>query len=158
MTIKVGDKVKGVITNITNFGAFVELEDKKTGLIHISEIADHYVKDIHDELEAHQEVEVKVLKIEDNGNIALSLKQADPNQTHSQAGHSENREHSHDGGHHNHKSSNKSYGHKPHQARHKKPEDFDDLMNDFLKTSEDRLSSLRSNVEGKRGGRGGRRG
>lgn len=160
MAIEVGSNVTGTITNITNFGAFVELEDNKTGLVHISEIADHYVKDINDEVERNQEVEVRVLKIEDNGNIALSLKQANPSQTDSKPQHKDNhkeKSHSH--------SENKQDGNSRSQSRPKhsnnnrgqKKEGFDDLMSDFLKSSEDRLSSIKRNAEGKRGGRGGRR-
>ena len=48
MSIEVGNVVEGVVTGITNFGAFVELPEGKTGLIHISEVADVYVKDVHD--------------------------------------------------------------------------------------------------------------
>lgn len=48
MSIEVGSKLQGKVTGITNFGAFVELEAGKTGLVHISEVADNYVKDIND--------------------------------------------------------------------------------------------------------------
>jgi len=50
MSIEVGSKVQGKVTGITNFGAFVELPDGKTGLVHISEVADNYVKDINNTL------------------------------------------------------------------------------------------------------------
>ncbi|MBQ5502558.1 MAG: S1 RNA-binding domain-containing protein, partial [Selenomonas sp.] len=45
MSIEVGSVVEGVVSGITNFGAFIELPEGKTGLIHISEVADEYVKD-----------------------------------------------------------------------------------------------------------------
>jgi S1 RNA binding domain protein len=48
MSIDVGSIVEGKVTGITNFGAFVELSNGKTGLVHISEVADAYVKDIKD--------------------------------------------------------------------------------------------------------------
>ncbi|MBR4695413.1 MAG: S1 RNA-binding domain-containing protein, partial [Selenomonadaceae bacterium] len=48
MSIEVGSVVEGVVTGITNFGAFVELPEGKVGLVHISEVADVYVKDVHD--------------------------------------------------------------------------------------------------------------
>ena len=79
MSIEVGAKLQGKVSGITNFGAFIDLGAGKTGLVHISEVSNGYVKD------------------------------------------------------------------------------FDSLMSSFLKDSDDRLSSLKRNTEGKRGGRGGRR-
>ena len=75
MAIEVGSIVEGRVTGITNFGAFVELADGKTGLVHISEVGDAYVKDINDYLKQNDRVKVKVINI--NGNkIGLSIKQA----------------------------------------------------------------------------------
>ena len=71
-----GEILDGVITGITNFGAFVKVEGNTTGLVHISEVAQSYVKDINDIFKVDDTVKVKVLKIEDNGKIALSIKQA----------------------------------------------------------------------------------
>ncbi|NMB45069.1 MAG: S1 RNA-binding domain-containing protein, partial [Firmicutes bacterium] len=69
-----GSIVEGRVTGITNFGAFVELADGKTGLVHISEVADAYVKDINDYLKHNDRIKVKVINI--NGNkIGLSIKQ-----------------------------------------------------------------------------------
>ncbi|MFP3394122.1 S1 RNA-binding domain-containing protein, partial [Brevibacillus sp. SIMBA_076] len=56
MSIEVGSKVQGKVTGITHFGAFVELPNGKTGLVHISEVADSYVKDINEVLTVGQEV------------------------------------------------------------------------------------------------------
>ncbi|MCR3760791.1 S1 domain-containing RNA-binding protein [Clostridium felsineum] len=75
MTLKAGSILTGTIVNITNFGAFVEV-DGKTGLVHISEVADSFVKDIHDHLKEKDKVKVKVLSVDDNGKISLSIKQA----------------------------------------------------------------------------------
>lgn len=66
--------VEGVITGITNFGAFVKIDDRTTGLVHISEISNEYVKDIRDIHRVGDQVKVKVLKIEDGGKIVLSIK------------------------------------------------------------------------------------
>lgn len=76
MSIEVGSKLKGKITGITNFGAFVELEKGTTGLVHISEVADSYVKDINEHLKVGDEVEVKVINVEKDGKIGLSIKKA----------------------------------------------------------------------------------
>ncbi|MEW9675293.1 S1 domain-containing RNA-binding protein [Lentibacillus sp. L22] len=76
MSIEVGSKLQGKVTGITNFGAFVELAEGKTGLVHISEVADNYVKDIHDHLSVGDEVKVKVINVEKDGKIGLSIKKA----------------------------------------------------------------------------------
>ncbi len=72
-----GMVVRGHVTKITNFGVFVELEDNLEGLLHISELADHKVENPHDVVEAGQEVDVKILRV-DTGDrkIGLSLKRA----------------------------------------------------------------------------------
>ena len=76
MSVEVGSKLSGKVTRITNFGAFVELPDGSTGLVHISEVADRYVKDINEHLSVGDEVTVKVLNVEKNGKIGLSIKKA----------------------------------------------------------------------------------
>lgn len=81
MTFEVGTIVEGKVTGITNFGAFVELPDGKTGLCHISEIADDYVKDVKDYLKDSQSVKVKIISVDEKGKISLSIRQADPNKS-----------------------------------------------------------------------------
>lgn len=76
MSIEVGSKVEGKVTGITNFGAFVELEKNTTGLVHISEVADSYVKDINEHLKVGETVTVKVINVEKDGKIGLSIKKA----------------------------------------------------------------------------------
>lgn len=75
MTLAAGNILEGTVINITNFGAFVEVEGK-TGLVHISEVADSFVKDIRQHLNEQDKVKVKVISIDDNGKISLSIKQA----------------------------------------------------------------------------------
>ena len=67
MAIEVGAVVEGEVTGITNFGAFLQLPEGKVGLIHISEVASTYVKDVHDFLKEHQKVKAKVLSIDARG-------------------------------------------------------------------------------------------
>ena len=74
MSIEVGSKLQGKVTGITHFGAFVELKDGSTGLVHISEVADSYVKDINDYLKIGDQVQVKVINVEKDGKIGLSIK------------------------------------------------------------------------------------
>lgn len=136
MSIEAGSKLQGKVTGITHFGAFVELPDGSTGLVHISEVADNYVKDIHDHLKVGDIVEVKVLNVEKDGKIGLSIRKAKDQAQQSQS---------------------QSHSHRP-QRHGRGKEDFESKMARFLKDSEDRLSSLKRNTESKRGGRGARRG
>ncbi len=74
MSIEVGRVVEGKVTGITDFGAFVELDKGKTGLIHISEVAHTYVKDVNQHLKVEDRVKVKVISVGDDGKIGLSIK------------------------------------------------------------------------------------
>ncbi|MCI5843957.1 MAG: S1 RNA-binding domain-containing protein [Clostridiales bacterium] len=76
MELGVGSILEGKVTGITKFGAFVSLGENKSGLVHISEIANTYVNDIHEHLQEGQAVKVKVLAIDENGRINLSIKRA----------------------------------------------------------------------------------
>lgn len=78
MAIEVGSVVEGVVTGITRFGAFVELPGGVTGLVHISEVADAYVKDVKDYLQEKERIQVKVINIAGDGKIGLSIKQVNP--------------------------------------------------------------------------------
>src|SRR5690625_6370804 len=125
MSIEVGSKVEGKVTGITNFGAFVELEKNTTGLVHISEVADSYVKDINEYLKVGETVTVKVINVEKDGKIGLSIKKAVEKPTRQ-------------------------------KSSRERTENFESKINDFLKDSEDRLSTLKKQTETKRGGRGAR--
>ena len=76
MEFGVGSIVEGKVTGITKFGAFVSLPGGRSGLVHISEIAYTYVNDVKDHLTEGQEVKVKVIGIDDNNRINLSIKKA----------------------------------------------------------------------------------
>ncbi len=128
MSIEVGSKLKGKVTGVKNFGAFVELPEGKSGLVHISEVADSYVENVADHLKVGDEVEVKVLTIGDDGKISLSIKKA------------------------------KERPKKPVAPKvEKKPEDFEKQLSNFLKDSEDRQTSIKRQSESRRGGRGSKR-
>ncbi len=75
MELEVGSVVEGKVKTLTKFGAFVELPDGSTGMVHISEVASTYVKEITDFVSEGQEVKVKVLNIDESGKISLSMKQ-----------------------------------------------------------------------------------
>jgi S1 RNA binding domain protein len=77
MTIEPGAIVTGTVVKIADFGAIVRLGGGKSGLIHISEIADTFVRDVRDFLAEEDEVTVKVLRVNNRGRLELSLKQCD---------------------------------------------------------------------------------
>ncbi|GFR38421.1 hypothetical protein PRECH8_17170 [Insulibacter thermoxylanivorax] len=148
MAIEVGTKLQGKVTGITHFGAFVELAGGVTGLVHISEVADNYVKDVNDHLKINDVVTVKVINVDKDGKIGLSIKQAADRPV------SDRRPPSND---------RKPYGdRKPYRdrfggSRMDAKLSFEDKMSKFLKDSEERISSLRKHTDSKRGGRGSRR-
>jgi S1 RNA binding domain protein len=135
MSIEVGSKLSGKVTGITHFGAFVLLPGGVTGLVHISEISHNYVKDIHEHLKINDEVTVKVINVDKDGRIGLSIRQTmEPPVT----------------------------GDRPGRGRrggggYPSRQSFEEKLSRFMKESEDRLQALRRS-ESKRGGRGGRRG
>src|SRR3954452_19563828 len=165
MSIEVGSKLQGKVTGITKFGAFVELPGGSTGLVHISEVADNYVKDINDHLKVGDVVEVKVINVEKDGKIGLSIKKAidrpDRPERPSRPERPVRSDRGDRGG-----DSRGGYSQRPRQGgqgrsndNHRAPkENFESKMARFLKDSEDRLSSLKRNTESKRGGRGAKRG
>ncbi len=127
MTIEIGSIVEGTVTGITHFGAFVTLPNGKTGLVHISEVADAFVRDIKEYLKDNDKVQVKILSMDEKGKIGLSIKQAQPGY--------------------------RPYRREPRQS----PKAFEDRLNRFLKDSDERWSDIRKNTDSKRGGRGGGR-
>lgn len=168
MAIEVGAKVSGKVSGITNFGAFVDLDDHQTGLVHISQISDKYVKDVHDVLSVGDTVTVKVTRIGDDGKIALSMKALAPHEDHNEGHEHSHYDRHHGEGHHFHHEYNNNE-HRNHHDSYRggfsnnhhnshQHEDFNEMMAGYLKESESRLSKLKRRTDGKRGGRGGRRG
>jgi S1 RNA binding domain protein len=152
MAIEVGTKLQGKVTGITHFGAFVELEGGVTGLVHISEIADNYVKDVNDHLKLNDIVTVKVINVDKDGKIGLSIKQTIEKPPEEKPARPE-RQGFGDG-----KRFDRG-GFRGDRGGRSSPKQmsFEDKMSRFLKDSEERISSLKKNTEGKRGGRGARR-
>lgn len=77
MELEIGSILEGKVRSIMNYGAFISLPEGKSGLVHISEVANTYVSDIHEHLNIGQSVRVKVLSV-DEGKINLSIKRAQP--------------------------------------------------------------------------------
>ena len=132
MAIEVGSVLNGTVSGITKFGAFIDLGDKQTGLVHISEVAHGYVEDINDVLKVQDAVKVKVLSV-DGSKIGLSIRQTQE-KPQVEERRPERRV----------------------QSR-QSAESFEAKMKSLLRDSNERLHDLKRNTEGKRGGRGGRR-
>ena len=132
MAIEVGSVLNGTVSGITKFGAFIDLGDKQTGLVHISEVAHGYVEDINDVLKVQDAVKVKVLSV-DGSKIGLSIRQTQE-KPQVEERRPERRV----------------------QSR-QSAESFEAKMKSFLRASNERLHDLKRNTEGTRGGRGGRR-
>ncbi|HCC02629.1 MAG TPA: RNA-binding protein S1 [Ruminococcaceae bacterium] len=152
MQLEVGSVVEGKVTGITKFGAFIELPTGQTGMVHISEIAPTFVREIHDFVTEGQTVKVKVLAIGENNKISLSMKQVEGQQNsipHSRQG-------SHRPPHRRPERRPEPQQHRPGnyewQPRHNESADFEDMMSHFKQTSDEKISDLRKAVEGKHGG------
>ena len=91
MELTVGAVLEGKIKSITNFGAFVALPENKTGMVHISEVANAYVSDIRQHLTEGQDVKVMVIGTE-NGKINLSIKRLEPKPQRENTGNFQRRE------------------------------------------------------------------
>lgn len=77
--LKIGMKLPGIVTNITNFGAFVDIGVHQDGLVHLSQITNRYIKDPNEVLKVHQKVEVTVTEVDENRKrISLSMKANEP--------------------------------------------------------------------------------
>jgi len=126
MAVEVGQVVEGKVTGITNFGAFVEIEEGVTGLVHISEVADTFVKDVNDFLKMNEVIKVKVIGVSDDGKISLSIRKLNKNKNN------------------NRRNSNKSNN-----------MSFEDKLAKFMKDSEERLMDIRRSNDAKRGSSGG---
>ena len=91
MELTVGAVLEGKIKSITNFGAFVSLPENRTGMVHISEVANAYVSDIRQHLTEGQDVKVMVIGTE-NGKINLSIKRLEPKPQRENGGNFQRRE------------------------------------------------------------------
>ena len=151
MEPQVGSILEGKVTTITKFGAFVALEGGKSGLVHISEIANTFVNDVHDHLQEGQTVKVKVLSTE-NGKINLSIKKALPQQERpAPRGPRPGQQHT---------ASDaprpaqqpRSYARAPQQPLPPSgDQSFEDKLKQFLSSSEGKMADLNRSIDGKRG-------
>lgn len=131
MQVEVGKIYDGKVTGITNFGAFVDIGNSITGLVHISEVALNYVKDIKDHISIGDEVKVKVVNVDDKGKIGMSIKQALME-------------------------TKKNVSTRPADIDWFKKDEqvdlsFEDKLNKFKQASEEKMHDLKRSVEAKRG-------
>lgn len=126
MSVTVGEVLDGTIADVMEYGAFVKLDSGDNGLVHISEISKNYVKDIHTVVKTSDRVKVKVISINENGKIALSIKKAveefKPK----------------------YKNNNESF-------KTQEETTLDDMLSKFLKDSDERQLDLKRSIESKRG-------
>ncbi len=142
MGIEVGMILEGKVSGITKFGAFVDLPDSKTGMVHISEVAPTFINEISDYVKVGQTVKVKVLALND-GKISLSMKQALPKEQQK-------------------KPQKQNRGRQPYKpappvtspgdyewqsSQRSSPSSFEDMMSKFKQTSEDKMSDLKRGGE-----------
>jgi len=153
MQFTVGTILEGKVTGITKFGAFVDLGEGKTGMVHISEVAPNYVKEITDYVTKDQMVKVKIISISPEGKIALSMKKAVDNPA--PAGRPAGQQGSGSAG-GRPRSSRPApaprYNSLDFAQRHKDdPKSFEDMLTKFKQTSDDKMSDIKHNLDTKRG-------
>lgn len=172
MQVEIGEILEGKVTGITKFGAFVELPEGKTGMVHISEVSNSYVEDINQFLKEGDVVKVKVINITEEGKISLSIKKTQPKPVRPQGeGRNGGRERRGDqnntdrgerkGGYR--QDSGKSFSRKPrYESKPYNPSNvtsyewntrkqdsnmsFEDMMSKFKQSSEDKMSDLKKTL------------
>lgn len=150
MEFGVGSILEGKVTGLTKFGAFVSLPEGKSGLVHISEIAYSYVNDVKDYLKEGQEVKVKVIGIDENGRINLSIKKAmDPPPRPAGQGRPMGGARPAGGG--------RSGGFSRGPAAPREPASFEDKLKQFMQASDSKLSELHYTEKRSSNRRGGRK-
>jgi len=133
--ITVGSIIEGKIIRIKDFGAIVSIGEGKQGLVHISEVANTYVKDINDHIKVDDVVKVKVLTIdEETKRISLSIKAALPKPEPVQKENNFKLRESKS----NYENKNRDYFNNDSAPK----SDFEDIMKEFLKQSNEKMASL----------------
>lgn len=143
MKLETGTILSGKVTGITKFGAFVTIAPGKSGLVHISEIASTYVNDIHEFLTEGQEVNVKIINVDDNGRLNLSIKAALPAPAPKKE---ESRPHARSGGHRSNSAQAAPVQRPSYQVRTVQPSadaSFEDKLKRFMQDSDNKMAGLR---------------
>ena len=127
MPLAPGDLVQGKVAKLVKFGVIVELPEGRSGLVHISEIADAFVRDVSDYFEEGDELRVKILGTDDRGRLQLSAKQAEAREPIRPVEPSPR-----------------------HMGSGRTSESFEERLSEFMKHSERRLVDLKRNRDAKR--------
>lgn len=141
MQIEIGTIAEGTVTGLTSFGAFVKLPTQETGMVHISEVSNGFVKDINEHLSVGQKVKVKVLG-DNNGKISLSIKQALPKEEQKPERDNDRQQR---GGYNRSRKPNVWQGTGP--KTDSANLSFEEMMNNFKKASDEKMSTLRRSAD-----------
>lgn len=148
MTIEIGSTIEGTVVKVADYGAIVRLAGGKMGLVHVSEVANTFVRDVQEFIKENDRISVKVLKLNSKGRYELSVKQADGTamsakvevnsaapavQVSRPALHREFRPET--------------------RPQERLPVTFEDKLSQFMKDSQERLLDIKRNVDSKRGAR-----
>ncbi len=134
MDVEVGTVVEGKVSGITNFGVFVDVGEI-TGMVHISEVARNYVKDLKEYVQVGQTVKVKIISVSPEGKVGLSMKQAEePEQKEERRYQRRERE-----------PAKVSRGADSFEFRPKQKESlsFEDMLSKFKQSSDEKLSGMK---------------
>ncbi len=148
--LEIGTIVEGKITGLTAFGAFVSLPDGKSGMVHISEVSNSFVKDIKDFLKEGDTVKVKIVSISEEGKISLSIRKAEEPKPETQQRRVPRPQ----------RSDRPRGNANVWQGQQSKPKEalsFEEMMAQFKQASDEKMSDLKRSTDGRHGG-GNRRG
>ena len=145
MQLEIGKVYEGKVKGITNYGAFVEVPVEGgrpvTGMVHISEVANTYVSDIHDFLTEGQSVQVKVMAVNEQGKISMSVKKAAPEgEAQQQKPRAPRRQE---------RGGSKGIVWEPKPQKPQSELTFEDMMSRFKQHSEERISDIKRNTDRK---------
>ena len=140
--LEVGAIVEGKVTGLTAFGAFVSLPDGKSGMVHISEVSNTFVKEIKDFLKEGQDVKVKVTGISPEGKISLSIKKAMDGEGDKPAPRPKRNDRP--------RNNNVWQGQQKPQANESMS--FEDMMARFKQVSDEKMTDLKRSTDSKHGG------
>ncbi len=141
MQLEVGTIIEGKVTGISKFGAFVELPNGKTGMVHISEISTDFVRDINDYVQENQVVKAQIIGISEKNEVSLSIKKLLAPKPK--------------------KPSNRQFNNNKFDGKSNRPGDktrsggkksFEEMLSSFKHTSEEKISDLKRVRESKRNG------
>ena len=138
--VEVGNILEGKVINVMPFGVFVDLGDKQSGLVHISELSSGYVKDINEHIKKGDCIKVKVIKIDGDGKISLSARQAEDKKKPRQEKASQRAQ------------KNARPGDFDWYAKPAEDLSFEDKLSKFKQDSDEKMQALKRSADSKRSG------